>query len=145
MTQIAKSRVNRDAVMDAGIDTRLVSPSVGRPRNGTAAESSEQCQVLRFDRALWPEKNQIEVIMANDNKRSDDSVSEEASAFGQRVKGAVKDGAGAITGNESLEREGERENAEGRDRQRRNEVFDESKPGSAKTSIREETAHSASA
>lgn len=92
--------------------------------------------------------------MANENKRPDDSVSEEASAMGQRVKGAVKDAAGAVTGNESLEREGERENAEGRARQGRNDVFDEtdgvpgasvvrpasSRPDSAKTSIREETA-----
>jgi uncharacterized protein YjbJ (UPF0337 family) len=95
--------------------------------------------VPRFDRARWPGKNQIEVIMANDKTRSDGSLSEEASAFGQRVKGAVKDGASAVTGNEALDREGERENAEGRDRQRRNDVLDESKPGSAKTSIREET------
>jgi uncharacterized protein YjbJ (UPF0337 family) len=93
--------------------------------------------------------------MANENKRPDDSVSEEASAFGQRVKGATKDGIGAITGNESLEREGERENAEGRARQGRNNVFDEtdgvrgasverrptsSAPGSQPNSIREETA-----
>ena len=77
--------------------------------------------------------------MAHDNTRSDGSLSEEASAFAQRVKGAVTDGAGAVTGNEALEREGERENAEGRDRQRRNDVIDEPKPGSAKTSIREET------
>ena len=77
--------------------------------------------------------------MANDNKRPDGSVAEEASAFGQRVKGAVKDGAGAVTGNESLEREGERQNAEGQERQRRNEVFDESTPGAQKTSIHEET------
>ncbi len=41
----------------------------------------------------------------------EDSVSEEASAFGQRVKGAAKQTAGAVTGNESLEREGEAENA----------------------------------
>lgn len=60
--------------------------------------------------------------MNNDNKRSEGSVSEEASAFGQRVKGAVKDGAGAVTGNESLEREGERENAEGRQRQAQNDA-----------------------
>ena len=79
------------------------------------------------------------MIITNDNKRSDGSLSEEASALGQRVKGAAKDGAGAVTGNEALEREGERENAEGRDRQRRNDVFDASKPGAAKTSIREET------
>lgn len=52
----------------------------------------------------------------------DDSVSEEASAFGQRVKGAAKDAAGAITGNESLEREGERENAIGNARQEANDM-----------------------
>jgi len=63
--------------------------------------------------------------MANDDKYRDDSVAEETSALGQRVTGAAKDGLGAITGNESLEREGERENAEGRARQRRNDVFDE--------------------
>ena len=63
--------------------------------------------------------------MAYDKKHPDDTVSEEASAFGQRVKGAVKDAAGAVTGNERLEREGERENAEGRARQANNDVFDE--------------------
>jgi uncharacterized protein YjbJ (UPF0337 family) len=91
--------------------------------------------------------------MPNDNRRPDDSVSEEVSAFGQRAKGAVKDGVGAATGDESLEREGELENAEGRARQRRNDVFEEtdgvpgesvgrratsSVPGSSKGSIREE-------
>jgi uncharacterized protein YjbJ (UPF0337 family) len=55
----------------------------------------------------------------------DDTLREEGSAFGQRVKGAVKDGAGALTGNRSLEREGEIENAEGRARQAGNDVFDE--------------------
>lgn len=53
----------------------------------------------------------------------DDSIGEEASAFGQRVKGAVKDTAGAVTGNRSLEREGERENAMGNARQEANDVF----------------------
>ena len=61
--------------------------------------------------------------MANESKRSDGTVLEEASAVGQRVKGAVKDGAGAVTGNESLEREGERENAEGRRRQAQNDAI----------------------
>lgn len=60
-----------------------------------------------------------------DEKYKDDSVAEEASAFGQRVKGAVKDATGAVTGNSSLEREGERENAEGRKRQGQNNVMDE--------------------
>lgn len=61
--------------------------------------------------------------MANDNRRPDGSVAEEASAFGQRVTGAVKDGVGATTGNESLEREGERQNAEGRRRQAENDAI----------------------
>ena len=60
-----------------------------------------------------------------DTRHKDDSVAEEVSAFGQRVKGATKDAAGAITGNRSLEREGERENAEGRMRQATNNVMDE--------------------
>jgi len=51
-----------------------------------------------------------------------DTVGEEISAFGERVKGATKDAAGAVTGNKSLEREGERENAEGRERQASNKV-----------------------
>ena len=63
--------------------------------------------------------------MVYDTKRTDDSVSEEASALGQRAKGAAKDGIGAMTGNESLEREGERENAQGRARQDQNEVLEE--------------------
>jgi uncharacterized protein YjbJ (UPF0337 family) len=62
--------------------------------------------------------------MAYDNKNSDGTLSEEASALGKRVKGAAKDGIGAVTGNERLEREGERENAEGRARQANNDVFD---------------------
>jgi len=66
--------------------------------------------------------------MANETRRTDDSVAEEVSAFGQRVKGAVKDGVGATTGNQSLEREGERENAEGRTRQAQNDAI--GSPGS---------------
>ena len=52
-----------------------------------------------------------------------DTLGEEASAFGQRVKGAAKDAAGDLTGNERLEREGERENAAGNARQERNDVI----------------------
>ena len=58
-------------------------------------------------------------------RKSDDTVGEEVSALGQRAKGAVKDAAGAVTGNTRLEREGERENAEGRARQSTNNVMDE--------------------
>ena len=57
--------------------------------------------------------------------KHDDTVGEEVSAFGQRVKGATKDAVGAVTGNRRLEREGERENAEGRARQATNNVMDE--------------------
>src|SRR4029450_12623831 len=101
--------------------------------------------------------------MANEKRHPDETVSEEVSAFGERVKGAAKDSAGAITGNERLEREGERENAEGRARQATNNVFDETDgvrratvrsddvrnsavldapvtPGTPPNSIREETA-----
>jgi uncharacterized protein YjbJ (UPF0337 family) len=54
--------------------------------------------------------------------RHDNSVAEETSATGQRIKGAIKDAAGDVTNNESLEEKGERENAAGRDRQRRNDA-----------------------
>ena len=55
-------------------------------------------------------------------KQSDDTVGEEVSALGQRVKGVAKDAAGAFTGNRDLEREGERDRAEGRERQASNYV-----------------------
>jgi len=52
------------------------------------------------------------------------SMQEEASAFGQRATGAVKDATGSLTGNERLEREGERDRDLGRRRQENNDVFD---------------------
>ena len=54
--------------------------------------------------------------------RHDTGVGEETSAFGQRVKGKVKDIAGEATGDESLEEKGERENQAGRERQRKNDA-----------------------
>lgn len=54
--------------------------------------------------------------------RHDNSVGEETSALGQRIKGATKDAVGELTGDEQLEDKGERENAAGRDRQRRNDA-----------------------
>jgi uncharacterized protein YjbJ (UPF0337 family) len=64
------------------------------------------------------------MIMGDSTKRqADGSFSEEASAFGERVKGAAKDAAGSLTGNRALEREGERENAEGNARQEANDVI----------------------
>jgi uncharacterized protein YjbJ (UPF0337 family) len=50
---------------------------------------------------------------------------EESSALGERAKGAGKDAAGAVTDNRSLEREGERENRAGRERQAVTNVSDE--------------------
>ena len=50
------------------------------------------------------------------------TVGEEARAVGERISGAAKDATGAATGNERLEREGERERAEGRARQAANDV-----------------------
>lgn len=51
------------------------------------------------------------------------TVKEEASAFGERVEGNVKDAAGAVTGNTALEREGEFEASEGKARQANNRVL----------------------
>ena len=61
--------------------------------------------------------------MTEPRKEYDGSVTEEASAIGERAKGAIKEGWGAITGDESLENRGERENAEGRAHQSSNQVF----------------------
>ena len=67
----------------------------------------------------------------HDHDRPDDSnaprhkpgsVREEASALGQRVKGAAKNVAGEIANDEGLEEKGERENAAGRDRQNKNDA-----------------------
>jgi uncharacterized protein YjbJ (UPF0337 family) len=54
--------------------------------------------------------------------RHDEGVGEEASAAGQRIKGRTKDILGEITGDESLEEKGERENQAGRERQRNNDA-----------------------
>ena len=53
--------------------------------------------------------------------RHDEGLAEEASALGQRAKGKLKDIAGEVTGDESLEEKGERENRAGRERQRNND------------------------
>ena len=50
------------------------------------------------------------------------SVREEVSSVGQRVKGATKDMAGDITGDQELEDKGERENQAGRERQGKNDA-----------------------
>ena len=60
-----------------------------------------------------------------DNKKKDDTVGEEISAVGQRVKGAAKEMLGDISDDRGLERDGARENAEGRARQAANRVTEE--------------------
>jgi uncharacterized protein YjbJ (UPF0337 family) len=60
-----------------------------------------------------------------DNRKKDDTVGEEISAFGQRVKGGAKDALGDLVDDRGLEREGELENVAGRARQRANNVMDE--------------------
>ena len=50
------------------------------------------------------------------------SIREETSATGQRIKGATKDALGELTDDESLEEKGERENAAGKDRQKKNDA-----------------------
>ncbi|HKG78711.1 MAG TPA: CsbD family protein [Pyrinomonadaceae bacterium] len=51
-----------------------------------------------------------------------DTVGEEASAFGQRAKGDVKEAAGAVTGNRQTERSGAQEASMGAARQRSNRM-----------------------
>ena len=63
--------------------------------------------------------------IAAGGRHADDTLGEEASALGPRVKGAAKDAVGSLTGNDRLEREGEIENAQGRARQATNDVMDE--------------------
>ena len=60
------------------------------------------------------------------------SFAEESSARGERAKGAVKDAAGEVTDNRSLEREDEREDRARRERQAATNVSDETiLPGDA--------------
>jgi uncharacterized protein YjbJ (UPF0337 family) len=58
---------------------------------------------------------------SNVNRHRPDSTSEEVSAFGQRVKGKIKEELGDIADDKGLEDKGARENAAGRERQRRND------------------------
>ncbi len=59
--------------------------------------------------------------MSNINR--DGTLGEEASAIGDRVSGNVKDAVGSVTGNSSLEREGEMQAATGSARQGQNRVL----------------------
>ena len=68
--------------------------------------------------------------MAHDIDRPDDSnaprhanpAAEETSATGQRAKGAIKDAVGDAIDDEEMEEKGERENAAGKDRQKKNDA-----------------------
>lgn len=56
------------------------------------------------------------------NRHAPGSVSEETSATGQRVKGAVKREVGDAIDDEHMEEKGARENEAGKERQRRNDA-----------------------
>ncbi len=68
--------------------------------------------------------------MAHDTDRPDDSnaprhtnsIAEETSATGQRVKGAIKEGVGDLIDDKDMEAKGARENAAGKDRQKKNDA-----------------------
>jgi uncharacterized protein YjbJ (UPF0337 family) len=55
-------------------------------------------------------------------RRHDNSVAEEVSATGQRIKGGLKNAAGELIDDDSLEDKGERESRAGEDRQRKNDA-----------------------
>lgn len=59
---------------------------------------------------------------SNEPRHTPDSIAEETSATGQRVKGEAKKVTGEITGNERLEEKGRRENQAGIDRQKSNDA-----------------------
>ena len=59
---------------------------------------------------------------SNRPRHDRDSVAEETSATGQRVKGEIKKVTGEVTGNEALEDKGRRENEAGIDRQKKNDA-----------------------
>lgn len=60
------------------------------------------------------------------DRKKDDSLAEELSAMGQRVKGETKNAVGNLTGNSTMERSGERDIGESKIRQEYNNVLDES-------------------
>jgi uncharacterized protein YjbJ (UPF0337 family) len=59
---------------------------------------------------------------SNAPKHDRDSVAEETSATGQRLKGSVKEAVGDVIDDEAMEDKGARENAAGKDRQRKNDA-----------------------
>jgi len=59
---------------------------------------------------------------SNAPRHDKDSVAEETSATGQRVKGAVKEAVGDAIDDDEMEEKGERENAAGKIRQKKNDA-----------------------
>jgi uncharacterized protein YjbJ (UPF0337 family) len=59
---------------------------------------------------------------SNAPRHEPDSIAEETSATGQRIKGQAKKVAGEVTGNEEVEDKGARENQAGIDRQKSNDA-----------------------
>lgn len=59
---------------------------------------------------------------SNAPRHTPGSVTEEVSATGQRIKGAVKNAVGEVIDDEEMEEKGERENAAGIDRQKKNDA-----------------------
>ncbi len=55
-------------------------------------------------------------------RKHDNSVAEETSATGQRVKGAIKEAVGDAIDDKEMENKGARENAAGIDRQKKNDA-----------------------
>jgi len=55
-------------------------------------------------------------------RRHDNSVAEETSATGQRVKGAIKEEVGDLIDDKDMEAKGARENAAGKNRQQKNDA-----------------------
>ena len=59
---------------------------------------------------------------SNQQRHASNSVAEETSATGQRVKGAVKEAVGDAIDDDEMEDKGARENAAGKDRQKKNDA-----------------------
>src|SRR6187200_2025716 len=104
--------------------SRSTGGSANHVSNGPAARPSQRSAVRSLHPAPWndgggivahfrfmlpsrgtsissPPKTRRNSAMTDLNKKN--SITEETAAIGHRVKGAVKDAAGAVTGNESLE------------------------------------------
>ena len=59
---------------------------------------------------------------SSERRHEKNSVLEETSATGQRIKGRTKDAVGDLIDDEAMEEKGERENLAGRKRQRDNDA-----------------------